>query len=210
MRAGSQEKALLSLPPLPPSLLHWCLNFVLVLYELHTMHPNPTHLPFPHTGPPLLHPCSNRGEKVMETVGSTIDRVAEGRGLVPDQQVSAMNICKQRSVDKREYCGTHCGKLASSYQKRLWEERDPFELKLTLSLSLSLSLSLIYLNRTNGGRGGPRGPIKPLSQLLFSRLLALCLSHPQKTNRKLSCLLPEFCLYGCSDLHLCQEWAQCT
>ena len=33
-------------------------------------------------------------------------RVAEARGLVPDQQVIAMDISKQRSVDRRLYGGT--------------------------------------------------------------------------------------------------------
>lgn len=37
-----------------------------------------------------------------------IDGVVEDRNLVPDQGVIAMNICKQRSVDKREYCGSPC------------------------------------------------------------------------------------------------------
>lgn len=39
--------------------------------------------------------------------GSRIDRKAESRGLVPDQWVIAMNICKERSVDKGEYYGIH-------------------------------------------------------------------------------------------------------
>ena len=43
--------------------------------------------------------------------GSSIDRTAQARGHIPDQQVIAMNICKQRSVDKRVYCGTHCDTL---------------------------------------------------------------------------------------------------
>ena len=38
--------------------------------------------------------------------GSGADNVAEARGLVPDQGVIAMNICKQRSVDKGVYCET--------------------------------------------------------------------------------------------------------
>jgi len=37
----------------------------------------------------------------------TILTVSEARGLVPDQQIIEMNICKRRSVDKRLYCGTH-------------------------------------------------------------------------------------------------------
>lgn len=35
------------------------------------------------------------------------DRVAEVRGLVPDQQVIEMNICKEKCVDKRLYCGPY-------------------------------------------------------------------------------------------------------
>ena len=44
---------------------------------------------------------------MSERSPSHIDRVVEAGGLVPGQ-VIAMNICKQRSVDKRVYCGTHC------------------------------------------------------------------------------------------------------
>jgi hypothetical protein len=39
--------------------------------------------------------------------GSGIASVAEARGLEPDQWLIAVNICKQRYIDKRLYCGTH-------------------------------------------------------------------------------------------------------
>jgi hypothetical protein len=42
---------------------------------------------------------------------SSIDGITEASGFVPDQWFVAMNICKQRSVDKRVYCGTHCDTL---------------------------------------------------------------------------------------------------
>jgi hypothetical protein len=42
---------------------------------------------------------------------SRMDRIAEARGLIPDQQVIAMNIWEQRSVDKRAFCGTYCDTL---------------------------------------------------------------------------------------------------
>ena len=38
--------------------------------------------------------------------GSSIDRVAEARDLIPDRRVIAMYICKQRNTDKRIYYGT--------------------------------------------------------------------------------------------------------
>lgn len=37
-----------------------------------------------------------------------MERGAEARGLVPDQKVIAMNVCKHRSMDQRVCCGTHC------------------------------------------------------------------------------------------------------
>lgn len=35
--------------------------------------------------------------------GSSINRVAESKGLLPDQGVIAINICKQKRVDRRLY-----------------------------------------------------------------------------------------------------------
>lgn len=35
------------------------------------------------------------------------DRVREAKGLVPHQYVIGTNFCKERNVDKREYCGIH-------------------------------------------------------------------------------------------------------
>jgi hypothetical protein len=47
----------------------------------------------------------------------SIERLAEARGLRPDQQVIAMNICKQRSVGKGNIRGTHCGVLLLPQQE---------------------------------------------------------------------------------------------
>jgi hypothetical protein len=51
---------------------------------------------------------TTQGNKRISEGSPSINRVTEARGRIPDQQVTAVNICKQRSVDKRVYCGTHC------------------------------------------------------------------------------------------------------
>jgi hypothetical protein len=41
----------------------------------------------------------------------SIDSVVKARVSMPDQQLIAMNTCKQRGMDKRVYCGTYCDTL---------------------------------------------------------------------------------------------------
>jgi hypothetical protein len=42
---------------------------------------------------------------------SSINSVAEARGLKQDQQLIAMNISRLRSVNKQVYCEPHCDTL---------------------------------------------------------------------------------------------------
>jgi hypothetical protein len=48
-----------------------------------------------------------QGNNRISKKSSSIDRVGKGKALASDQQVIAMTICKQRSVDKGIFCGTH-------------------------------------------------------------------------------------------------------
>lgn len=54
------------------------------------------------------------------------DGVVEARGLVSDQQVIAMHICKQRIVGKRVCCGhtvSHCSFYNKIFFPLCWGER---------------------------------------------------------------------------------------